>query len=52
MGKGGLDYSMEELAEVMRGKKHKQALGVDSDKVDGEWLYRCVSIGVKTRLSG
>lgn len=38
--KTGPRYNVDELTEVMRGKKHKKALGVESSKVDGEWLYR------------
>ena len=42
-GKHGVIFSVEELAEVMRGKKHKDTLGIDSNKVDGEWQYRYMS---------
>lgn len=33
-------FTVDELTEVIRGKKHKKELGVDSNKVDGEWLHR------------
>lgn len=39
-GKHGVTFSVEELTEVIRGVKKKSELGVDSKKVDGEWLYR------------
>lgn len=40
-GKHDPKFSVEELAEVIRGKKHKEALGFESKKVEGEWMYRC-----------
>eukprot|EP00904_Undaria_pinnatifida_P013314 jgi/Undpi1/9112/HiC_scaffold_26.g11570.m1 len=51
-GKHGVIFSVEELAEVMRGKKHKDTLGIDSNKVDGEWQYRFNQVGAtKTAAS-
>lgn len=35
-----VQFSHDELAEVMRGKKHKDALGVETAKSDGETYYR------------
>lgn len=39
-GKTGIKFTVDELTEVIRGRKHKREAGVDSRKVDGEWLYR------------
>lgn len=39
-GKHGVKFSVDELTEVIRGKKRKKDLGIDSDKLDGEWVYR------------
>lgn len=41
-GKHGMTFTVEELTEVIRGMKRKTKLGIDSNKVDGEWHYRFV----------
>ncbi|CAM9610167.1 unnamed protein product [Ectocarpus sp. 8 AP-2014] len=38
-GTTGVKFSVDELTEVIRGRKHKREAGIDSQKVDGEWLY-------------
>ena len=43
-GKTGIKFTVDELTEVIRGRKHKREAGVDSQKVDGEWLYRCEQV--------
>lgn len=43
-GKTGIKFTVDELTEVIRGRKHKREAGVDSKKVDGEWLYRCACV--------
>ncbi|CAM9359549.1 unnamed protein product [Ectocarpus sp. 13 AM-2016] len=40
-GTTGVKFTVDELTEVIRGRKHKREAGIDSQKVDGEWLYRC-----------
>lgn len=42
--KGGLNgLTVQELTEVFRGKKHKVALGLESQKIEGgDILYRLV----------
>lgn len=46
-GRTGIKFTVDELTEVIRGRKHKREAGVDSKKVDGEWLYRCVFFGFR-----
>ncbi|CAN0502105.1 unnamed protein product, partial [Ectocarpus sp. 12 AP-2014] len=41
-GTTGVKFTVDELTEVIRGRKHKREAGIDSQKVDGEWLYRFV----------
>ncbi|CAN0143510.1 unnamed protein product, partial [Ectocarpus sp. 6 AP-2014] len=38
-GTTGVKFTVDELTEVIRGRKHKREAGIDSQKVDGEWLY-------------
>lgn len=44
MAQTPLKFTVQELTEVMRGKKHKSALGVESMKKDGEYHHRFVRV--------
>lgn len=43
-GETSVKFTLDELTEVIRGRKHKREAGVDSQKVDGEWLYRYTAV--------
>ncbi|CAM9150825.1 unnamed protein product [Scytosiphon promiscuus] len=48
-GETGVKFTVDELTEVIRGRKHKREAGIDSQKVNKEWLYRFIPPGSPTK---